>query len=102
MCSRTIDPDAELEKRQKLIDAFPTDDEECDCFFKDSEEIRGEPELGGLGPGLTGEYTLYHYVVCRNGKRSVALPVVAVLLASPGTGRGSRCRLWGIRSSAGW
>lgn len=44
---------------------------QCDCFWKDSEEIRAEPELGGLGPGLTGEHTLYSFVVARNDKRSV-------------------------------
>jgi len=25
------------------------------CFFEDTEEVRAEPELGGLGPGLFGE-----------------------------------------------
>ena len=33
------------------------------------DEIRAEPELGGLGPGLTGEYSIYSFVVCRNDKR---------------------------------
>jgi len=69
--SRQVDPDAEIRKREAMIDAFPTHEEECDCFFKDSEEIRAEPELGGLGPGLTGEHTLYSFVVCRNDKRWV-------------------------------
>jgi hypothetical protein len=35
------------------------------CFYKDTEEIRADLELGGLGPGLTGEHTIYHFVVAR-------------------------------------
>mmetsp|Transcript_13718 Transcript_13718/g.35080 ORF Transcript_13718/g.35080 Transcript_13718/m.35080 type:complete len:315 (-) Transcript_13718:112-1056(-) len=60
-----------LEEKQQIIDKMPLDGEELDIFLKDSEEIRAEPELGGLGPGLTGEYTLYSFVVCRNDKRWV-------------------------------
>ena len=78
------------DERQRLIDQMPLEDEELvgasneigpdscsdslrfafqDAFFEESEEIRGEPELGGLGPGLTGEYTLYNLVIVRNDKR---------------------------------
>ena len=35
------------------------------CFFKETDEIRADLELGGLGPGLTGEHTTYSFVVQR-------------------------------------
>lgn len=34
-------------------------------FYKETDEVRADLELGGLGPGLTGEHTLYSYVVSR-------------------------------------
>jgi hypothetical protein len=34
-------------------------------FFKETDEVRADLEMGGLGPGLTGEHTLYSYVVVR-------------------------------------
>ena len=35
-------------------------------FFKETDEVRADLELGGLGPGLTGEHTIYSYVVGRS------------------------------------
>lgn len=64
-----VDGEALRKERQRIIEQMPLEGEKCDCFWKDSEEIRAEPELGGLGPGLTGEYTLYTFVVARNDKR---------------------------------
>ena len=42
--------------------------EKVTVFFEDTEEVRAEPELGGLGPGLTGEHTLYSFCVGHTGK----------------------------------
>jgi hypothetical protein len=39
--------------------------EQVTCFFKETDEIRADLELGGLGPGLTGEHTTYSFVVQR-------------------------------------
>ena len=36
------------------------------CFYKDTDEVRADLEFGGLGPGLTGEHTIYSFVVCRH------------------------------------
>jgi len=69
--SKGVDGEALRKERQRIIEQMPLEGEKCDCFWKDSEEIRAEPELGGLGPGLTGEHTLYSFVVARNDKRWV-------------------------------
>jgi hypothetical protein len=41
------------------------------CFFKDTDEVRADLELGGLGPGLTGEHTIYSFVVGRSDSVTV-------------------------------
>jgi len=69
--SKGVDGEAIRKERQRIIDQMPLEGEKCDCFSKCTEEIRAEPELGGLGPGLTGEHTLYSFVVARNDKRWV-------------------------------
>ena len=66
-----FDPETAVSEKQRIVDLEPTEDETLDVFFKDSEEVRAEPELGGLGPGLFGEYTKYSFVVARNDKRWV-------------------------------
>ena len=38
------------------------------CFYKETDEVRADLELGGLGPGLTGEHTVYSYIVVRDDK----------------------------------
>jgi len=68
---KPLDPENVKKQKEDMIAEEPLEDEETDCFFKDSEEIRAEPELGGLGPGLTGEHTIYSFVVVRNDKRWV-------------------------------
>jgi len=65
-------PEKALLEKQNLVAGIPgLGDEVLDCFLKEAEEIRAEPELGGLGPGLTGEHTLYSFVVVRGEKRWV-------------------------------
>ena len=49
-----FDPETAVSEKQRIVDLEPTEDETLDVFFKDSEEVRAEPELGGLGPGLFG------------------------------------------------
>lgn len=34
-------------------------------FYKETDDVRADLEMGGLGPGLTGEHTKYSYVVSR-------------------------------------
>ncbi|EKX45164.1 hypothetical protein GUITHDRAFT_108809 [Guillardia theta CCMP2712] len=72
-----VDEEAIKQKREEWLSQIPTTDtvdgeeveEKIIVFFEEAEEVRAEPELGGLGPGLTGEYTLYNFVVGRNEKR---------------------------------
>jgi len=63
--SKGIDGEKRRKERERAISLMPLEGEECECFWKESEEIRAEPELGGLGPGLTGEHTMYTFVVGR-------------------------------------
>ena len=68
-----IDTDTVDRQREKMIEKMPLVHKDPETgedtwekllvFFEDTEEVRAEPELGGLGPGLTGEYTLYSFVV---------------------------------------
>jgi len=68
-----IDSDTVDRQREKMIEKMPLVHKDPETgedtwekllvFFEDTEEVRAEPELGGLGAGLTGEYTLYSFVV---------------------------------------
>eukprot|EP00960_Hanusia_phi_P034065 750817-Hanusia_phi.AAC.4 len=64
-----VDEDSIKQKREEWLSQIPTTDivdgeeveEKVIVFFEEAEEVRAEPELGGLGPGFTGEYTLYNF-----------------------------------------
>jgi hypothetical protein len=60
-----IDVNARNNQIKEIVDKLPLENERITCFYKDTEEIRADLELGGLGPGLTGEHTVYHFVVAR-------------------------------------
>ena len=61
-----IDTDTVDRQRENMIEKMPLVHKDPETgedtwekllvFFEDTEEVRAEPELGGLGPGLTGEY----------------------------------------------
>lgn len=60
-----VDVAARNSRIKEIVDKLPLENERVTCFYKDTEEIRADLELGGLGPGLTGEHTVYHFVVAR-------------------------------------
>lgn len=62
----SLDIQKRNEHIQDLVSKLPLENEKVTCFYKDTDEVRADLEFGGLGPGLTGEHTIYSFVVCRH------------------------------------
>jgi len=63
---RPFDEEARKQKIAAIVAALPLENERVTAFYKDTDEVRADLEMGGLGPGLTGEHTSYSFVVCRS------------------------------------
>jgi len=66
MWFKPFDEEARKQKIAAIVAALPLENERVTAFYKDTDEVRADLEMGGLGPGLTGEHTSYSFVVCRS------------------------------------